>query len=427
MQKKKFDNIKKINVDKKYLIITIVIILVISAIISVIVIVNKPNYEEYTKYEEKINTYGFNIMYDNESAYTQENVTKSEALKMVISTMLNTTDISKMSVVEGSTYKNSEFVEYAKAMGIISDDEINQNNAQDTVKYGELLMYIENSKKLILKLNPVTDSEVNIKNFEKLSADMQIIVRDLVANEIIPNNKDKIKLNKKVFKGMLNQILINIAEKFNTITVGDNKLNINPDKVPVNQDQYPYILSNVDKQIYEYNFFTVNDEYFMNPKEAYLEKKEVYSSIEGRINNYYNLILNVDYENINFENFYSELITYLTMKPNEEKVKEYVEYVKNNKIKLSGNAKACLPIVYLDGEKYRVRTSISFKVESANVKDNLLVFDAYSNGNFEYTKDSYNIIVDTKMLTGYQFDSLYIYPGEFITSIVDGTNSIKKK
>lgn len=416
----------KLKINKRFVIFLVIAILLVALILGVLVyFLSKPDYEKYQGYEEKIKTYGFDTMYDNNTCTTKENVTKSEALKMVISTMLNITDISKMSIRTDETYSNADYVEYAKLMGIISDEDINKDTADDVAKYSEVLRYVENSKKILLKQDPKSDVEVIIKNYNNLNSEMQIVVSDLVSNQILPNEKSNIKINQKVFKGLLNELLINIAEKLNTITVADAKLNINKDKVPTNEDQYPYILSNVDKKIYEYDFFNVYEEDFKNPKETYLIKREFYQAIYSRIESFYNLILNVDYQTINYDEFYNELSTYTSSKPNADEIKSYVEYVKKNQIKLTGSGKACLPAVYFDGERYRVRTKLTINISSPNTRNNLFVFDAYSGENYEYGKDSYEITVDTEMLTGFDFESLYIYPGEFVSSILDNDGTIK--
>ena len=407
------------------ILIGIIFVAVIVGIVFLVRFLTKPDYEKYRPYEEKMSIYGYDTMYDNQSALTEEKVTKSEAIKMITSTMLNTTDILKMARKSEKEFSNADYVDYAIGAGIISEDEINEKNADDAVKYEEVIKYIEAAKKIILKKEVSTDTEVKAKNYKSMPADVQIAISDLVSNDIIDNEAKKINLNQKVFKGMLNQMLINIAEKFNTITIGDSKLNINPDKVPSNADQYTYILSNVDKKVYEYDFIKEDEYAFLNPRATYLKKRDVYSSIQYVVEDYYNLILNVDYETINADDFYSKLDYYLINKVSQEDVNKYVNYVKENRIKLKGSAKTQMPAVYFDGEKYRVRTKIEFEVLNSNTQLNLLIFDAYSGNNFQYKNYKYELIVDTKMLTAFSFETLYIYNSEFVSSIISDKSGIE--
>lgn len=426
----KTKKVKKKNNKQKNIIILVSIciaLFIITTVICCCVLLNKSKYEEYVKYEDKMKIYGFDVMYDNNTSTTSEYVTKSEAIKLILSVMLNTNDITKMSVKIEETYENEQYVNYAVLSEIISSDEITKDNFNDIVRYEELLQYVEASKKILLKEDPKTDVIIEAKNYERINQDLQIPYADLVANEIIPNKKSNIKLKGKVVKGMLNEILINIAEKFNTITVGDSKLNINPEKVPDNADQYTYILSNVSKEVYEYEFIkSIFEDEFLNPKEAYLKKKDVYDSIPYIVEGYYDLILNIDYSTINYDEFYEKLKSYLVMAPDEDKIKQYVEYVKENQIKLSGSAKVQMPIVYFDGEKYRARTKVSFEILNSNTKTNILVFDTYDNYTFDYTENKYEVIVDTPMTTAYKVNSLYVRPEEIITSIVNENKSINQ-
>ena len=59
----------------------------------------------------------------------------------------------------------------------------------------------------------------------------------------------------------------------------------------------------------------------------------------------------------------------------KEKVKEYVQYVKDNKIVLKGNAKVALPAVYYDGRNYRVRTIVEVDFSGCYTDKNLFFGD----------------------------------------------------
>ena len=80
--------IKLPSMKKKYIIpIIVVSILVIIAIVSLIIfLLNKDNGKIY---EEKIKNYGIEKLYNNGTSNKSEYVTKSEALKLIIGTLLN--------------------------------------------------------------------------------------------------------------------------------------------------------------------------------------------------------------------------------------------------------------------------------------------------------------------------------------------------
>ena len=91
-------------------------------------------------------TYGFDKMYNNESAKTGESITKSEAIKMILSVAFNTSDISGFAGEPEENYDNAIWVEYAKYRGIIGDADITKDNANDKATYIEVIRYLANAK-----------------------------------------------------------------------------------------------------------------------------------------------------------------------------------------------------------------------------------------------------------------------------------------
>src|SRR5699024_7381431 len=109
--------------DRKYKIRT-TIIAIISAIVIVAIIVLSytlinAKYSKYEHYEEKMNIYGFAQVYDNGSARTKDKVTKSEAVKMILSCLYNVPSIEGIALPTEETYSNAIWVEYAKKQGIV--------------------------------------------------------------------------------------------------------------------------------------------------------------------------------------------------------------------------------------------------------------------------------------------------------------------
>ena len=228
--------------------------------------------------------------------------------------------------------------------------------------------------------------------------DEQTYLQDLENSEVLENKKVKLKGNKKIFKGQVNELITKYAEKNNTITLEGDKININPEKIPSNADMYPYTLSNVDKEVYEKPFqegeYTL---YTENPKDCYINYKEEYLTMKKMIEQYFNIILNIDYTTVSAEKLYEDL-SYLTAGDiDNEILDQYVSYVKTNKIKLNGQAKTQMPIVYYDGVDYRVRTKINLNVEQANTDKNLLLNSFMNEDEYQYKIGNNEILIDAKL------------------------------
>lgn len=92
---------------------------------------------------------------------------------------------------------------------------------------------------------------------------------------------------------------------------------------------------------------------------------------------------------------------------NESALKQYIDYVKNNKVILEGSAKAQIPCMYNDGGSCRIRMKLHFNVINSLTRDNLLYMDLNSEKIKTYSKDSYDIYIDANM--GYVFGSKQVY------------------
>lgn len=385
---------------KKSIILLIICLVIIGiAIFGITYFVNEKKYEPYKKYEEKVQTYGFDKSYNNGLAKTSDSITKSEAIKMVLAASFNTNDISGFAKQpdENNNYDNAIWVEYAKFRGIITDTDINKDNYKDKASYIEVIRYLATAKTKILERELDSAVQLKVKDIDKYKSDEQVAIEDMIQNEIIIVNTKKINGNKHIFKGQMNELISNFVEKYNTITVNGEKLNINEDKMPSNKDEYPYTLASVDKNIYEKKFYVDDEERFLNPKDLYTTKKEYYSQIKEIAEGYYDLILNVDYNTINYEDLKTEMLQYVLY--GTEGLEEYVNYVKENKIKIEGKSTVMFPAIYFDGLEYVVRMKLEFEVKNANTKSNLLYMDPINNldNSIKYDNDKYTIYIDAKM------------------------------
>ena len=380
-------------------IIIVSILLVGLAVYGIISLINYNKYKPYIGFEETMKTYGFDKVYNNESSKTGESITKSEAIKMILACMFNTSDISGFAKEpEGDdNYENAIWVEYAKFRGIISDSDINKDNAKDKATYIEVIRYLANAKTKILEKELDSAPSMKVKDLNNYKSDEQVAIEDMIANEIITINTKKINGNKHIFKGQMNELISNFAIKYNTITVNGEKVNINEDKMPSNKDQYPYTLASVDKSVYEKEFYIDDENNFKSPKELYTVKKEYYTQIQEIAEGYYDTILNVDYNTINYEDMKDNILQYVLY--GTEGLEEYVNYVKSNKIIIQGKSTVMFPIIYFDGLEYNVRMKLEFEIKNSNTRDNLLYMDPINSDStkVKYDNDKYTVYIDAKM------------------------------
>lgn len=421
--------IRKKQDKKNKIIFTMSIILIVIVAIAVIFLgytLININYSKYEKYEDKMDIYGFSQVYNNGKANTREKVTKSEAVKMIIACLYNVSEIDGIALPTEETYSNAIWVEYAIKQGIVTKEEVNASNADDKVKYQEVLVWLYNIKAKILNIEPDTSANYNIKDINAYNADQQLAIYDLLNSEIIVTNTKRIDGKKKLYKGKLNELIVNFAEKYNTITVGDARININEDKIPSNANMYPYTLASVQKEIYEINFVNAQKEGFISPISYYPDNKQYYSQIKSYVENYYNYILTVDYNTISKEQIKRKLKKYVLEDFDDTKLDEYVNYAKDNHIKLNGKATAQLPCVYYDGQDYRVRVKLEIVVESSDTKDNILLYDL-DGSTISYNSNQITVYIDTIMNKNDTSETLFIKEGTIKPMIVKTSSSIVSK
>ena len=158
--------VKKIDKKKIIIFISILFIVLIAVTILTLLIQNK-KYEKYVAYEESMRRYGFDKVYDNLSSRTQDKVTKSEAVKMVISAVYNTSDIEGLATTPKEEYSNSMWVEFGTRLGIITVTDVNSENADEYATYSDVIRFFSNAKVNVLKLNLDTEDKGIIRDINK--------------------------------------------------------------------------------------------------------------------------------------------------------------------------------------------------------------------------------------------------------------------
>lgn len=383
---------------KKFWKIILVIAIIIIAIILYKYISNYLYDKKYKQYELKMHIYGFDTMYNNSSAASRESVTKSEAIKMIISSVYNKYDISGFAYETTDKYDNAIWVKYAEEQKIISANTITAENENTPITYQDAIQYYINARVILLNKALTTDKKASFSDMGSYSTDIQTYINDAVSNDLIENTKGKLNAKNNITKGQLNELVVKFVEKYNTITLSGDKINIDPNNVPSNSSDYPYTLFNVDKSIYE-KAFVKDEDYaadFKNPIDIYIKEKDNYAQIKEKAENYYNYILNIDYNSINIDDFKKNISQYSMYSVYDSDIENYIDYVKKNRIKISGTAKAQLPIVYYDGKYIRIRLKLIFKIDTSDTKENLLYGDLSNKQKNTYS-DNNNILIDAQM------------------------------
>ncbi len=394
----------KINI-KKYLkqvvailICIVVISLMIFGIYKGIIYLSNMKYKQY---EENMNSYGFSKLYNNTSPKSYQYITKSEAIKIIVSATLKTNDISPFIDIENKEYSNYIWVEYAKSMGIISQDSITAENENDKETYINIIEELANSRKILLNKETPTNVDISIKNYDKFSNSQKDSIKNLIFANIIENTNKKINGNAKVTKGMLNKLIVDYVQKDNLLTIDGATLNTDKSKMPSNANDYPYSVEDVDSSVYEIKKYYFLGVMVKDSIEVYETQRQNYNEIKNVAEQYLNTLFNIDYKTMNYEDFSNKINENLNINTDEEKLRSYIDYVKTNEIVISGEAKFQEPIVYYDGMRYRARIKVSYNIQHAINLKNLIYLDDDSNEELIYNLGNNEVIYDIPLVNDY--------------------------
>ncbi len=400
-------NISKDNKNKKGFkvgIIVVSFVIVLLVILSFYYILSKEKSNEYSK---KINTWGLSKLYDNNQTYSWQNVSKIEALRIVIAASTNKTNVKSLYNPKDEMSDDEIFMYYANYNNLIDDDSINNNNMNENATMLDVIMLINNSRKNILKKEITGVGNPIFSDFDIYTDIQKAYIRNLVKDEIIQNNDKKLNADKDIRKGELNKIIVNYVYKYSTFSLNGEVMIRNEEDMPKNVDEYPYVLENVPKEVYEQKNTVYDYDYYLNAADFFDIRREYYWTTVYNSNKYFDTILNVDYNTITYEGLRDSIKNYVVGRYEEDVLKEYVDYVKKNNIKITGKSTSCLPAIYNDGRRCVIRTKLEFNIESSNTKENLLCFDKMYNAKVYYDKTNYTIYIDAQM--GYVSDSKLVY------------------
>ena len=405
---KKKNNVRRKSKISIFILLVISIVILLAIIYGIYFLINYNENKKYKEYEKSMSAWGFSEMYNNKKASFYEDVSKSEAVKMIISASLNISDISKRMKIEETNYENEPWIKYGENLGIISENNINTKNQDDKITLIEFLEILSNAKVKLIEKNLDSDAEYNYAFLDKVTNDQKIILKDMIYNKILEDVIDNTNVNKKLSKGMCNKLLYNFVKKYNTITINGAKLNINEEKLPSNVEDYPYILSNIDKSIYQKRFKYQNVSKFKKPVEIYSDVKEYFETIDMLVSEYVSTVFNINYTNLNENELKERLKNIYGISYNEYKINKYIEQIKTNKIIITGTAIPQYPIVYFDGNEYRVRVKIVYSIQSSTDLKNIFFLD--NNEDITYSFDSTEGLYDIAFRIDDENQLLYICP-----------------
>lgn len=433
--KKVFNNtMKEINkIDKKRKSIYTMIILFIIAfcvIFGIFSLVNNIYLStKYKEYQIKMENYGLNTLYNNQKANSAQKVTKAEAAKVVIGSILNKKDVSGLTGMSKTEYKNEDFVNFAINQGLISDKDLSKKTKDQKAKYVDTSILLVNTVEQILNKKLDESSTAKYKNINKYKEEDKSNILKAAQLEIYSKTKGYL-INDKIYKGELNKMIITIVEKYATLYYKASQLDVSlvtdKTKMPSNYKDFPYIVNNITKEEYEMPFDIIAKDRYMDPNAEYKKRVDLYAQTDDKIATYFDTILNVDYKTINNEDFYNNIKDVLAYSYTNDSMNEYVKYVKDNKIKLKGTVKVLLPVIYNDGEFNRVRVKIEFKILNSKTNKNILLPDVFTGDNIKYTGKTFEFYADIQMGIVLQGSSLRVYIQSLPNDIIGNDIKIKR-
>ena len=409
------------------------VVLVVGLCIAGYCIAQTIKYKEYT---DQMYLYKYNELYSNQKATAYQRVTNLDMFKVIFGSINNSTKASNLLLATKTNEMTDEDVWYETAKRVAITSRIEREDFLDNATKLDAVITAMRIVELCVdeEVSPAT-LNIDEKKLEKYSTSDSRYIAIAVALGFLENDDSALN-NKKLNKGELNKLVIEICNKYATVYYKDKYVNeegklvssgvkivTDKEKLPANNKEYPYIVDAVEKNEYEMPLLVENEKDFKNPKEVFEDMGELYSQIDETVSRYLNLILNVNYEEIDYINFKNALNRYSIYKLNDDDVEMYVEHVLDNKISLKGEAEILLPVMYYSGERYFVRTKITLEVLNGTTNKELLFGDlAYS---VEYNGNKITMYVDIPLAMTLNSKSLYIEPSCLALRIVEKTDDVK--
>lgn len=231
------------------------------------------------------------------------------------------------------------------------------------------------------------------------------LINDILDEEYFKQSRSVyLPLDAPVTKHILNYYILKLRKKHNwygSAIGGYNKeIETDSNNIPSNYSDYPFIVKGIPKGVYEKPCH-LGDEFrwYNTPKKAYTDFFSTGNYlIVSRTNDYFNQILNVDYQNTDFNKFREE-VNQKSYFSSYKLIDEYIQYVKDNEIVLKGKAITIPGSCYNCDPYAYVRVWVTFEVVNAKTDKNLVFGDTLNafNSSITYPHKQYDLVLDIVM------------------------------
>ncbi len=323
-------------------------------------------------YDEKIELFGFNKMYDECS----DEITKIEALKINFLISMNKDSIEN-AFVEGYKYSDEDFILKNYAYTNNLKKVITKSNKDEKITVADELYALYLIEKG--RYNDVETSEkITLENINNYEEEKKIAIQTMYDKDIVEKEDFEQVLTKEKSK----EIMVKYIYVFKTMCRDvDYEFLKNESNIKSLYKLPFYPSSNTEAYTIE-----IKKEYdYKEPIDIFSEVSNRYKDIIKSTKELYDIILNVNYEEFEKEDFdiekYARSINKVSALPRKD-IENYVEYVKQNKIKIEGKGYPIIPLVYYKNNNYNVRTYVEFKILNSDI-DNITLMQEINLINFE--------------------------------------------
>ena len=159
--------------------------------------------------------------------------------------------------------------------------------------------------------------------------------------------------------------------------------------LPKNYKDYPYILADIPNEMYEMKVYASDPNESLTSRQLYetdymVKDKEIVQGWKMHAEQYYNLLLNVDYRTIDYK--WAETVLSHKNKWNNYQIndlKAYVDWVKKNKIVIEGALEAEPSMLFYNGyAQTYIRSKFTFTLKEFKEYKNLIYDDTLGAKNF---------------------------------------------
>ena len=371
--KKNNDNKKGIKLDKKKFLICFVSLLILVLVVFILIFAiqknnkNKSNKEKWIgiNYDEKIDLFGFSKIYEE----CGDEITKIEALKINFLISKNSTSIED-SFDKNYKYTDEDFISKNYIYSNKLKNVISETNKDEKITVADELYALYLIEKGRYK-DVNTSEKITLKNIDNYEEEKRIAIQTMYDLEIVEAEDYEQVLTKEKSK----EIMLKYIYTFKTMCRDANFKVLHDEENIESLYKLPFY-TNESVEASKIPIHINENSIYTDPVEMSKEILFNYNKISNNTKSLLDIILNVNYEEFEKEDFnikeYSKEINNCSIISNS-KIEEYVEYVKQNKIKIEGSGYAIIPFLYYRSGSYYVRTYIDFKILNSNIDNTTLM------------------------------------------------------